>query len=1021
MRDRPQVVLHIAHTVVRRLSPFVRQVDFALDWVFVESGRAVYSLAGSLAVFRRSLINDDRVELVRQCIMENCRFTITELSSHFPQISRSLLHEIVTKHLLFKKMCARWVPKTLTLGTQNAMFRSSTDILQWYHDDGDEFLDRIVTGDETWTSHFTPETKQQSMHWRHSGSLVRTKFKQMLSVRKVMCTVFWDRNGILLIDFLPRADVLTEFGWELFDHPPYSPDLAPSDFHVFLHLKKFLSSGEHFGNDEELKTSVTRWFYPQAAEFYDRGIQKLIPRYDKCLSSDALRPVPHGPDLPVPTPPANSGDSESESSFPNADTEMSSDPEEFDNSPKKITQPELNDLVRELGLTKKKRELLGSRLHEILLMAPGVTFSWRQGLDCSRDDRFLILQVLLDCNTQQSRQQIDWKISTFKSLLVDKEGCWKAWREVFTHCFLLEDSVWGQCSNGVGWHQQCSPHLAGRGTLSAQRQGDESDSTFIVLSGRLRSVITHSNGKKELVGEYGKGDLVGIVEMVTQTPRSTTVMAVRDSELAKLPEGLFNAIKLRYPIVVTRLINLLGHRILGSWQQPNLKRTMDAPPSQVNFSTVAIVPISDDVPLTAFTYELYHSLCAICKAPCKADLNNFKGKIVPGLGIDPGTSWVAQLERALVVSRRNRRRRRFSAEDVSEIKLTNRFNVLETMEVDQPSLNPQQQASAEDDGRKSKVLLLGSSHGRGIANLLKEELGTDYEICSIVKPSAGPTHVTEDLVKLSSGFTKRDHIVIVGGPGNSLDRDVSYSVERDLENISKDSSHTNVEVVELFDRYDKPWLHSRVRSMNARLGRALIRPNASHIDVIEVCSIKRDDYTSHGLHLNSRGKKKLLHLIANRIKGSTLRLTSDVIRKSLGSSILDPNNEYRLTSWLAQQEDQHKIALYQCDMSFTPWTQRCVRQADCILIVGLADKGPGIGKMFGDRVFSRHFPIMWPPRSPDFNPADFWLWGYLKERVILTHPTTLLQLKDAISQEIFNIPRHYLQNAVHCVADNTVC
>jgi len=40
-------------------------------------------------------------------------------------------------------------------------------------------------------------------------------------------------------------------------------------------------------------------------------------------------------------------------------------------------------------------------------------------------------------------------------------------------------------------------------------------------------------------------------------------MAVRDTELAKLPEGLFNAIKLRYPVVVTRLIHLLGHRILG--------------------------------------------------------------------------------------------------------------------------------------------------------------------------------------------------------------------------------------------------------------------------------------------------------------------------------------------------------------------------------------------------------------------------------------------------------------------------
>lgn len=40
-------------------------------------------------------------------------------------------------------------------------------------------------------------------------------------------------------------------------------------------------------------------------------------------------------------------------------------------------------------------------------------------------------------------------------------------------------------------------------------------------------------------------------------------MAVRDTELAKLPEGLLNAIKLKYPMVVSRLINLLGHRILG--------------------------------------------------------------------------------------------------------------------------------------------------------------------------------------------------------------------------------------------------------------------------------------------------------------------------------------------------------------------------------------------------------------------------------------------------------------------------
>jgi hypothetical protein len=60
----------------------------------------------------------------------------------------------------------------------------------------------------------------------------------------------------------------------VFNHPPYSPDLAPSDFHLFLHLKKF---HQRFENDREAKLVVTQWFQSQAADFYDTGIQKLIP------------------------------------------------------------------------------------------------------------------------------------------------------------------------------------------------------------------------------------------------------------------------------------------------------------------------------------------------------------------------------------------------------------------------------------------------------------------------------------------------------------------------------------------------------------------------------------------------------------------------------------------------------------------------------------------------------------------------------------------------------------------------
>uniref|UniRef100_A0A3B4BQS7 lysophospholipase n=1 Tax=Pygocentrus nattereri TaxID=42514 RepID=A0A3B4BQS7_PYGNA len=230
------------------------------------------------------------------------------------------------------------------------------------------------------------------------------------------------------------------------------------------------------------------------------------------------------------------------------------------------------------------------------------------------------------------------------------------------------------------------------------RQGDKSDSTFIVLSGRLRSVILKDDGKKELTGEYGRGDLIGVVEALTHQNRATTVHAVRDSELAKLPEGALSSIKRKFPQVVTRLIHLLGQKIL---QQVNGPLTgvlalhtpgskWDAGNPASNLSTVAVLPVSEEVPLTAFTLELQHALIAI---------------------------------------------------------------------------------------------------------------------------------------------------------------------------------------------------------------------------------------------------------------GPTLLLTSDIIKQRLGSAALDSVHEYRLSSWLGQQEDIHRIVLYQTDSTLTPWTQRCIRQADCIIIVGLGEQDPAVGEL----------------------------------------------------------------------------
>ena len=52
-------------------------------------------------------------------------------------------------------------------------------------------------------------------------------------------------------------NLITSFRWEQMDHPPYSPDLAPSDFHIFLHLKKFLGS-KRFDDDDDLKDAVQK-------------------------------------------------------------------------------------------------------------------------------------------------------------------------------------------------------------------------------------------------------------------------------------------------------------------------------------------------------------------------------------------------------------------------------------------------------------------------------------------------------------------------------------------------------------------------------------------------------------------------------------------------------------------------------------------------------------------------------------------------------------------------------------------
>ena len=66
------------------------------------------------------------------------------------------------------------------------------------------------------------------------------------------------------------------------DHPPYSPDLAPSDYHLFPGLKKQLK-GCHFLSDAEVIVAMETWLDGQPSEFFLSGLQKLEQRAKKCI------------------------------------------------------------------------------------------------------------------------------------------------------------------------------------------------------------------------------------------------------------------------------------------------------------------------------------------------------------------------------------------------------------------------------------------------------------------------------------------------------------------------------------------------------------------------------------------------------------------------------------------------------------------------------------------------------------------------------------------------------------------
>ena len=129
---------------------------------------------------RPSLISDDLLQETEWEIRANRRVTMRDLHHIIPEVSNTTIHVAVTEKLGYRKSCTHWVPKMLTDDHKTKRMGSTLKFFTCYAQEGDEFLDSIVTGNETWVFHHTSESKQQSLQWHHTHHVVQSAGGRLL-------------------------------------------------------------------------------------------------------------------------------------------------------------------------------------------------------------------------------------------------------------------------------------------------------------------------------------------------------------------------------------------------------------------------------------------------------------------------------------------------------------------------------------------------------------------------------------------------------------------------------------------------------------------------------------------------------------------------------------------------------------------------------------------------------------------------------------------------------------------------
>ena len=189
------------------------------------------------------------------------------------------------------------------------------------------WLDYLITECERWVVYVNHTRKRQ---WCAADQAPEPTPKPELHPKKVMISVWWGVTGVIHWELLPANTTVTatvytaqlerlkakylerrprarevyflhdnarphvaiatkekldELGWTVLPHPAYSPDLAPTDYHLFLSLSNSLSN-RNFTDETELKHYLQAFFDSKSPDFYSSGIHKLPLKWQEVIDNN---------------------------------------------------------------------------------------------------------------------------------------------------------------------------------------------------------------------------------------------------------------------------------------------------------------------------------------------------------------------------------------------------------------------------------------------------------------------------------------------------------------------------------------------------------------------------------------------------------------------------------------------------------------------------------------------------------------------------------------------------------------